>query len=200
LVRFERWDELLAEPTPGPKQRYLTGLYHWARGVALAAKGRSADAAAEAKQLDGILAQMPEGQLATQVNTGKRMLGIASNHLHGQIAAARGRSGEAVRRMEAAVALEDGAIYMEPPDWFNPVRPSLAAVLLRAKRPRDAERVYREDLERHPENGWSLAGLASSLERQGKRAEASAVRERLSRAWARADIEPVAGVSSEAVE
>lgn len=90
--------------------------------------------------------------------------------------------------MTAAVALEDGAKYMEPPDWFTPVRSSLGATLLRAGRARDAERVYREDLGRHPENGWSLRGLADSLERQGKRAEAQAVRERLDRAWARADV------------
>jgi tetratricopeptide (TPR) repeat protein len=200
LVRFERWDELLAEPEPAAQQRYLTGLYHWARGVALAAQRRTADAANEAKRLDAILAEMPEDELATQVNTGKRMLGIASNHLHGEIAAAEGHMGEAVRRMEAAVALEDGATYMEPPDWFTPVRSSLAATLLRAGRAREAERVYREDLKRHPENGWSLAGLAASLERQGKRAEAAAVRERLARAWARADVAPAPVAASGAAQ
>jgi tetratricopeptide (TPR) repeat protein len=189
MVRFERWDELLAAPAPAREQRYLTALHHWARGVALATLRRPADAAAEARRLDAILAKTPEGQLATQVNTGKRMLGIASNHLHGEIAAAQGRMDEAVRRMRAAVALEDGATYMEPPDWFTPVRSSLGATLLRADRAREAELVFEEDLKRHPENGWSLRGLAASLERQGKQHEADAVRARQARAWARADVE-----------
>jgi tetratricopeptide (TPR) repeat protein len=188
MVRFERWDDLLAEPAPAAERRYLTALHHWARGVALATRGRPAEAAAEARRLDAIRAAMPEKLLATQVNTGKRMLGIASNHLHGEIAAAQGRTDEAVRRMKAAVVLEDGATYMEPPDWFTPVRSSLGATLLRAGRARDAEQVFREDLKRHPENGWSLRGLAESLDRQDKRAEADAVRERLARAWARADV------------
>lgn len=190
LVRFERWDEVLAEPAPEPRFRYLTGLHHWARGEAFAARGRTAEASAEAQRLDAILAATPEGQLATQVNTGTRLLGIASNQLHGHIAARRGRIPEAVRRLQAAVELEDGATYMEPPDWLTPVRPSLGAVLLEAGRPREAEAVYREDLRRHPENGWSLSGLAATLERQGKRSEAAAVRDRLARAWARADVPP----------
>jgi tetratricopeptide (TPR) repeat protein len=194
LVRFGRWEDVLAEPPPATPQRYLTALHHWARGVAFAALRKLGDAEAEAKKLDAILAATPEGQLATQVNTGKRMLGIASNHLHGEIAAARGRTNEAVRRLERAVALEDGATYMEPPDWFNPARPSLGAILLRAGQARAAARVYREDLARHPENGWSLAGLAASLERLGDKSAAD-VRARLAKAWARADV-PVPGVTA----
>jgi tetratricopeptide (TPR) repeat protein len=191
LVRFSRWDDVLAEPAPGAQQRYLTGIHHWARGVAFTAQGKLKDADAEARKLDVILAATPEKELATQVNTGKRLLGIASNHLHGEIAAARGRTTDAVRRLEQAIALEDGATYMEPPDWFNPIRPSLGAVLLRAGRARDAARVYGEDLVRYPENGWSLAGLATSLERVGDPGAAD-VRARLAKAWARADV-PVPG-------
>ncbi len=199
LVRFARWDDVLAEPAPGPEQRYLTGIHHWARGIAFVRQQELADAASEAKQLDKILAAFPEGQLATQVNTGKRLLGIASHQLHGEIAAARGNTDEGVRQLEKAVELEDGATYMEPPDWFTPVRPALGAVLLKADRPGEAASVYREDLVRHPENGWSLAGLATSLERMGNRTEASAVRARLAKAWARADVPaPGEAVSSAA--
>jgi hypothetical protein len=47
--------------------------------------------------------------------------------------------------------------------------------------------AYREDLKRHPENGWSLYGLAQSLKMQGKKVEAAAVRARFERAWQYAD-------------
>ncbi|MEO6463627.1 MAG: hypothetical protein ABIP29_11185, partial [Candidatus Eisenbacteria bacterium] len=38
LVRFGRWDEMIAEPAPPARQRYVTGMWHYARGMALAAK------------------------------------------------------------------------------------------------------------------------------------------------------------------
>jgi hypothetical protein len=40
----------------------------------------------------------------------------------------------------------------------------------------EAENVYREDLRRHPENGWALYGLAQSLLAQHKDADAHAVK------------------------
>jgi hypothetical protein len=52
--------------------------------------------------------------------------------------------------------------------------------------------VFRQDLVRHPENGWSLAGLAGSLRAQGKLAEAKRVEARFHRAWATADVPPPA--------
>ena len=77
---------------------------------------------------------------------------------------------------------------MEPPDWYFPVRQALGAVLLRAKRPRDAEAVYRSDLERNPDNGWSLYGLAESLRALKKKKEASQVEARFEKAWRHADV------------
>jgi hypothetical protein len=64
----------------------------------------------------------------------------------------------------------------------------LGALLVEAGRARDAEQVYREDLKRFRENGWSLFGLAQSLERQGRTAEANVIRGRFATAWQRADI------------
>ena len=48
--------------------------------------------------------------------------------------------------------------------------------------------MYRDDLKRNPENGWSLFGLARSLQAQGKTADAAAVEARFQKAWARADV------------
>ncbi|NEQ15759.1 MAG: hypothetical protein F6K44_18865, partial [Moorea sp. SIO3E2] len=38
-------------------------------------------------------------------------------------------------------------------------------------------RVYHNDLDIYPENGWSLHGLAQSLQAQGKTAEAETVQQ-----------------------
>ena len=58
---------------------------------------------------------------------------------------------------------------------------------MRAGRFADAEEVYREDLRRLPENGWSLYGLAESLKAQ-KKPEAVLAQARFTKAWAKADI------------
>jgi tetratricopeptide (TPR) repeat protein len=92
---------------------------------------------------------------------------------------------EAVRRLEEAVKTEDGLRYDEPPDWYVPVRHALGAALLAAGRPADAEKVYEENLRRHPENGWALHGLAESLRLQKK--DAAAAQQRFAAAWKNAD-------------
>jgi hypothetical protein len=68
------------------------------------------------------------------------------------------------------------------------VRHHLGAVLLEAGRAADAERVYREDLARFPENGWALFGLAQSLRAQGREVEATQVEQRFANAWAGSDV------------
>jgi tetratricopeptide (TPR) repeat protein len=113
---------------------------------------------------------------------------IALHALQGEIAARGGRHDEAIVHFQAAAALEDGLQYIEPPDWYYPIRHSLGAALLQAGKPAEAEAVYREDLKRFPENGWSLYGLAQALHAQGKGDEAAETERRFERAWAGADV------------
>jgi Flp pilus assembly protein TadD len=116
------------------------------------------------------------------------LLRIAEDILAGELAAAEGDFDTAVARLESAVEGEYNLNYDEPPPWHFPVRQALGAVLLEAGRFADAERVYREDLERFPENGWSLFGLHKSLTAQGKEGEAETVRQRFGQAWQYADV------------
>ena len=78
--------------------------------------------------------------------------------------------------------------YQEPPDWFFSVRHSLGSVLVKAKKFKEAEKRYNEDLEILPENGWALMGLYNSLKGQNKNTEADAVKKRFEIAWSNADI------------
>ncbi len=77
---------------------------------------------------------------------------------------------------------------MEPPDWILPVRHALGAVLVRAGRYDDAEQVYRDDLEKWPENAWSLLGLEQCARGRGQTAEAATLKKRGDKAWARSPI------------
>ena len=190
MVRFGEWEAILKEPQPQAQFQYATAIWHWARGLAFVGKGELRDADREAAVLAKIEREMPADVFVTQVNKGKTLLGIASNWLAGEIAAKRGRTNDAVKRLQQAVALEDTLTYMEPPDWFNPARHALGAVLLDAGRIKEAEAVYRADLQRNRENGWALAGLSQSLRKQRKATEAVEVETRLAKAWARADVKP----------
>src|SRR5262249_35188064 len=99
-----------------------------------------------------------------------------------------GKPDEAFAALRDAVKREDGLRYAEPPDWIIPVRHALGAALLQSRRYGEAEQVYRDDLKRHPENGWSLFRLARCLELNGNAEEARSVRARFEKAWVDADI------------
>jgi tetratricopeptide (TPR) repeat protein len=188
LVRFRRMTEALREPAPPADLVYADASWHAARGVALAVSGDAAaaerEAAAVAAAVRGLPAGAPQG-----FNTAQGLLGIAQHFLEGEVAAVRGRREAAVAALRAAVAGEDALRYAEPADWFFPLRPQLAAVLLAAGREREAAAVCEEDLRRHPENGWALAALAESLRRRHDAAGAGAVGARLARAWSQADLQ-----------
>ena len=87
--------------------------------------------------------------------------------------------------------LEDGLNYDEPSGWMQPVRHALGALLLAANRPTAAEVVYREDLDRVKNNGWSLLGLEQALRAQGKSGEeVDTLVAARAKAWRRADVQP----------
>lgn len=73
-----------------------------------------------------------------------------------------------MKLLEAAVSDGDKLPYAEPPDWYYPPRQTLGARLAGLKKWAQAEAVYREDLKRNPNNGWSLTGLRACLKAQKK--------------------------------
>jgi tetratricopeptide (TPR) repeat protein len=188
LVRFGRWDELLALPEP-PAHLPQTRTYHFfTRGLALAALGRTREARDERGRFEATRAQIPEGA-SWGLNSPTKVFDLAGHVFDGELAAAEGRADDAITALQAAIALEDELAYDEPSDWMIPARHTLGAVLLRAREFAEAERCYRADLARHPENGWSLWGLARALGEQGEGDEAREVEERFERAWSLAELE-----------
>ncbi|GAB4190670.1 MAG: hypothetical protein Fur006_32970 [Coleofasciculaceae cyanobacterium] len=193
LTRFGKWDEILAEPAPDEDLKYPTGVWHYARGSAFVAKGQLQDAARELEQLQAIASDSSlENFKIWGINSTHSLLQIASEVLTGELAAKQGDYENAIAHLETAVNLEGKLNYDEPETWHYPVRQSLGAILLKANRPAEAEQVYREDLKRHPENGWSLFGLTQSLQTQGKTEEAQAMKKRFEQAWKDADVTLIA--------
>jgi tetratricopeptide (TPR) repeat protein len=122
------------------------------------------------------------------MNPAAKVLAVAEAMLEGEILYREGHVDKAVAALKEAVQREEQLRYIEPPDWIQPVRHVLGATLLDAKRYAEAEAVYRADLVRHPHNGWSLHGLAQSLQAQGRLADADAARSQFDRTWAHADL------------
>ena len=181
LVTFGRWDEVLREPAPAKELRVGTALAAYARGIAQAAKGREGLARTQLDTLNSIAKTVQDEPFKT-------MLAVAQHALMGEIGLRANRLAEAEQHFAVALKLEDAMTYNEPPDWYYPIRQSLGVVLLRANKPAEAEQLYRADLARFPENGWSLFGLAESLRAQKKTAEANRVEARLKQAWSKADV------------
>jgi tetratricopeptide (TPR) repeat protein len=190
LVKFEQWDAILAEPAPAEDLVYPTGVWHFARGMAFAAKGQVASAQQELEQLKAIAQpSVLEGVTIWNINSTTDLMEIAVEVLAGQIAAQQGNLDQAIVHLQKGVELEDALNYDEPAPWGSPVRQTLGEVLLTARHFVEAEQVYREDLITYPENGWSLHGLAQSLQAQGRTGEAAAVQTRFEIAWQQADFE-----------
>jgi tetratricopeptide (TPR) repeat protein len=188
LVRFGRWNEILAEPEPAPELFATRADWHYARGIALAALGRVEEAAFEQVAFEGAAAKVPASYLHGN-NSVAAVLAVAREMLAGELDYRRGLPERAFEHLRLAVELDDALRYDEPWGWLMPARHPLGALLTEQKRFAEAEQVYRADLAKHPENGWALFGLEECLRMQGHEKEAAAVRKRFEHAWSRADIQ-----------
>jgi hypothetical protein len=186
LLRFGKWDEILAEPPRGDAFPFFETFRHYARGVALAAKGDVAAATAEQRAFAETSKKVPNDYKYRRDDAAK-LLGVADKLLDGEILFRAGRQDAGIEAMREAVRREDELHYSEPPEWVHPVRHALGASLLKAKRYAEAEAVYRDDLAKHLQNGWSLIGLARSLKAQKKTQQAAGIEAEFKKAWEAAD-------------
>ncbi|HET8632433.1 MAG TPA: hypothetical protein VFL91_33825 [Thermomicrobiales bacterium] len=198
LIRFGKWDELIATPPPDDQDLYCvtTAMTHYARGVAFAATGRVAEAERERDLFRAALGRVPESRYF-QNNPSVDVLAVAAAMLDGELEYRKGAYEAAFAHLRRAVALEDGLPYAEPWAWMQPSRHALGALLLEQGRVEEAEAVYRADLGldgtlaracQHPDNVWSLHGYHECLVRLGKHELARTIGQRLDLAAARADV------------
>ncbi len=178
-LRFQDWDRVLAAPEPEPRLLYSRAFRHYARGVAYAAQGKTAEAkraqAAFAAAYHEIPVERPQ-----MANKARGLLDVAAAELDARLAPDAAAS---VSHWRRAAAAQDALKYEEPPAWFYPVRESLGGALLRAGQAAEAEAVFREELAQAPRNGRALFGLRESLRAQNDVPAAAAVDRELRRAW-----------------
>jgi tetratricopeptide (TPR) repeat protein len=189
-VRFQKWDQILSMPAPDKAMQTTTVFWHFARGMALAAKGKIAEAETEHRIVSEAADKTPPDQVfAMPVNNkAKDVLNIATNVLGAKIALAKHDSSNAITLLQKAIAIQDKLKYDEPPDWFYPVRESLGAVLLLNGNATEAEKVFREDLDRNPRNPRSLFGLSEALRAQNRAYDAQFVDKQFQSSWKNAEL------------
>jgi tetratricopeptide (TPR) repeat protein len=185
-VQFQRWNDVLALPQPDASAKFTTALWHWARAMAFCATGKATDAANEQNQF----AEMSKSfapDYSIGFNKASNLAAVAENILSAQLALADRDRKSAIDFLRKAVAAEDALAYDEPSDWFFPVRPTLGAQLLLDGQNLEAEKIFHEDLDRHPRNGRSLFGLLKVLQAAGRNSEAAFVQSEMTEAWKNAD-------------
>ena len=188
LKIFGKWDELLALTPAHQGTPYLDGIWSYALGSALLAKGNMDLAVKELKKLKAIAEAPNADQYRVGATPASAVLKLAAYGLEGEVLMAEGNLTEAIEAFTAGVAIEDENNYTEPPDWAQPMRHYLGSALLKAGQPEEAEVVYRRDLKWNQNNGWSLFGLHKALTAQNKKDEARQVYNQWQEAWNEADI------------
>jgi tetratricopeptide (TPR) repeat protein len=198
LVRFGRWDELIAQPLPEDVELYCTtaATLHYGRGVAHAAKGQLTQAHAERDAFAEAYARIPDTRYLFN-NTAHDILAVAGEMLDGEIDYRESRFDDAFAHLRRAIELDDSLPYDEPWGWMQPTRHAYGALLLEQGHVAEAAQVYAADLGldptlarpcQHPGNVWSLHGYHECLQRLGRTDEAALIGQQLDLLKARADV------------
>ena len=187
-VRFGMWEEIVAYPDYAAFRKASRAIRRYARTVALANLGRAKEARLELAELDSAIANVPEDWVIA-FNPATTVLGVARQIAEAEACWREGDAAAAIELLTETLEIEHNLIYTEPPAWMIPLRHVLGAIQLASGDAVGAEVSYRKDLTKHKENAWSLLGLQQSLAKLGKLDEASALKVRVDKAWARADIE-----------
>jgi tetratricopeptide (TPR) repeat protein len=182
-AQFSTPETILALPDPGDAIPYIKAMWLYARGVALAQRRDSAGAAAAADAI-GTIERTADFKLLNESNVpAQEVLRIAQTLILARIAQANSDYRTAVVRFARAAAMQDALPYTEPPYWYYPIRQSLAAALLQARRYAEAEQQFQRALTRAPANGWSYYGLAELYKARGNADAARKAEADLSKTW-----------------
>jgi tetratricopeptide (TPR) repeat protein len=183
MLAFERWDEILKTAPPDSSLLLTTAYWHFARGIAFANLGNTQSAENEQSLWREVVAKIPPETFVVEINTAGAVFKIQENLLAAAIARSQRDENRAMDFLRQAITAEDALNYTEPPSWYPSVRPALGRDLMSAKQLPEAEKIFRDDLDRNPRNPHSLAGLRDCLKAQGRKDEAEFVDQQYRAVW-----------------
>jgi tetratricopeptide (TPR) repeat protein len=182
-AQFSAPETILALPDPGDAIPYVKAIWHYARGIAYAARPDFSAATGEANAIEAMERSADFTLLKASGIPAQDVLKLARTVLLGRVAQAQGDFNAAIGQFEQAASTQDALAYTEPPYWYYPVRQSLAAALLQAGRLTEAEDQFLLALKRAPANGWSYFGLTQLYKQRGDAAAADKAEADLARTW-----------------
>ena len=168
--------------TDRPEGDVEGGLWDFAHGYAYLREG-SADFAKV--YLDRVTETAATSEAQMRFHSAESLLGTVAAILKGELHREAGEFEDAIASFKQAVELEDSLMYDEPEPLPFAARHWLGAILLEMERYSEAEQVYRDELADHQHNGWSLFGLKTAIEAQGR--TDSTVDDDLAKSWLRSD-------------
>ncbi|KAF2873341.1 hypothetical protein BDV95DRAFT_488718 [Massariosphaeria phaeospora] len=201
LVRFGRWNDILALELPEDQQLYCvtTAMLHYGKGVAWAATGNVEKAAEERDLLHVAIERVPISRIAGDFpNKSSVVLQVAKAMLDGELEYRRGNYTEAFTHLRTAIDRDDALFYAEPWPWMQPTRHAYAALSMEQGRVEEATAAYAADLglddtlpraRQHPNNVWALHGYHECLVKLGRTEEAKIIGQQLRLAQAVADVQ-----------
>ena len=193
-ARFGMWTEILKETAPDPKFTYLSGIWHYSRGMALAHTGNLEESKKEATELAAIIRNNPwKRKGATIAESHFNLLRIGNEVLGATLANLQGDESATLSHLQAGVQIQFEMGYHEPPDWYFQLTEAMGDAYLKWAHPEKAVVTYEKALKQYPKNGWVLFGLAKSFRKLGNQQKAKEAELEYQKAWRYADIgSPVA--------
>lgn len=198
LVRFGRWQDLLALELPQDQQLYAvtTALLHYGKGIAFAVVGKVDEAEQQQSLFRDAVKRVPSTRMLFN-NSCLDILAVADKMLEGELEYRRGSYDLAYEKLRESISLVDALPYDEPWGWMQPPRHAYGALLLEQGHVDEAASVYRADLgidetlprpHQHPANVWALHGFHECLLKLGRTSEADRIKPQLDAALAIADV------------
>jgi tetratricopeptide (TPR) repeat protein len=192
MIRMGKWQEVLQDTaSTNPEWTYAGILNDFAKGMAYAKTGDYTQAGKylrllRDKQKDKVL----RIRFAPHMSSPYECSIVAEHILLANTAFHQKKYNEAFTAIKKAIRAEDSLIYSEPSLWMLPARQYMGAFFLTLNKPKDAEKVYREDLIWNPGNGWSLVGLYQALKAQREKQELKKIKELYMHSFSHADSLP----------
>ncbi|KAF2645432.1 TPR-like protein [Massarina eburnea CBS 473.64] len=201
LVRFGRWDDLLALGLPKDGDLYCVtkAMLHYGKGVAYAATGDIENATKHRNELHAAVNKVPDSRISGDFpNPANVVMKVGIALLDGELEYRKGNYDTAFEHLRTAIERDDGLSYAEPWPWMMPTRHAYAALLMERGRIEEATKAYAEDLgfddtlpraRQHPGNVWALHGYHECLLKLGRTDEAKMIQLQLRIAQAVADVD-----------
>lgn len=167
---FHKWEEILAYnmPTENPTAQ---SYWHYSRAVAYIAMGDLASAEKEKELMLNYMKKLkPENTMAN--STASEVMNLAEVMLEASFAQAQKKSAEYIDILKKGIKIQENLAYNEPPPWYVPVEQILGFALLEQRQYIEAEKAFKNTLNKLQRNGRALYGLWMSLKGQGRTIDA----------------------------